>query len=137
MKKPTRILLGVLLLAAPVFLYSFIAKSTIAPALSEVKTDAGMVSGIKNSTGDITAFKGIPFAAPPVGDLRWKAPQPAKHWDGIKKCDAFGPSPMQAKPIPFIVYTSEFLIPEQPISEDCLYLNVWTGAKSKTEKSSI
>ena len=137
MKKQTRVLLGVLLLSAPVFLYSFITNSTIAPALSEAKTDAGMVSGVKNSTGDITAFKGIPFAAPPVGDLRWKAPQPAKHWDGIKKCDAFGPSPMQGKPTPFMVYTSEFLIPEQPISEDCLYLNVWTGAKSKAEKRPV
>jgi len=96
-----------------------------------------MVSGVKNGSGDVTAFKGIPFAAPPVGDLRWQAPQPAKHWGGIRKCDAFGPSPMQAKPTPFIVYTSEFLIPEQPISEDCLYLNVWTGAKSTAEKRPV
>src|SRR5579863_6920032 len=137
MKKQTRILLDVLLLSTPVFLYSFITKSNIAPALSEAKTDAGMVSGIKNSTGDVTAFKGIPFAAPPVGDLRWKAPQPVQHWDGIKKCDSFGPSPMQLKPFPFIVYTSEFLIPENPIGEDCLYLNVWTGAKSKAEKRPV
>src|ERR1700759_3550827 len=107
MKKQTRILLGVLLLAAPVFLYSFITKSTVAPALSEAKTDAGMVSGVKNNRGDITAFKGIPFAAPPVGDLRWKAPQPAKHWDGVKKCHAFGPSPMQPKPPPFMGYTPD------------------------------
>lgn len=137
MKKQTKIWLGVLLLAAPMFLYSFITRPGITPALSEAKTDAGMVSGVKNSSGDITAFKGIPFAAPPVGDLRWKAPQPAKHWDGIRKCNAFGPSPMQSAPKPFMVYTSEFLIPEQPISEDCLYLNVWTGAKSKTEKRPV
>jgi para-nitrobenzyl esterase len=96
-----------------------------------------LVSGVKNSTGDVTAYKGIPFAAPPVGDLRWKAPQPAAHWDGVKKCDAFGPSPMQSKPVPFMVYTSEFLIPEQPISEDCLYLNVWTNAKTKADKKPV
>jgi len=137
MKNQTRIALFALLLATPIFLYSFIIKRPVAPALTEAKTEAGMVSGVTNSTGDITAFKGVPFAAPPVGGLRWKAPQPAKHWDGVKKCDAFGPSPMQAKPTPFMVYTSEFLIPEKPISEDCLYLNVWTGAKSKAEKRAV
>lgn len=137
MKKLTRISLGVLLLAAPFILYSFIIETGKITSLSVAKTDAGTVSGVKNSTGDVTSFKGIPFAAPPVGDLRWKAPQPAKHWNGVKKCDAFGPSPMQAKPVPFMVYTSEFLIPEKPISEDCLYLNVWTGAKTKAEKRPV
>ncbi|MFI5161311.1 MAG: carboxylesterase/lipase family protein [Sphingobacteriales bacterium] len=137
MKKLTRILLGVLLVVAPVLLYSFIIETGTIASLTIAKTDAGTVSGVKNSSGDITSFKGIPFAAPPVGNLRWKAPQPAKHWEGVRKCDAFGPSPMQAKPTPFMVYTSEFLIPEKLISEDCLYLNVWTGAKSKTEKRAV
>jgi para-nitrobenzyl esterase len=137
MRNQTRIALCAFLFAAPFLLYSFIAKPVIAPALTEAKTEGGMVSGVANSSGDITAFKGIPFAAPPVGDLRWKAPQPVKPWDGVKKCDAFGPSPMQAKPTPFMVYTSEFLIPAQPISEDCLYLNVWTGARSKSEKRAV
>jgi para-nitrobenzyl esterase len=137
MKKQTRILMGLLLSALSFLLYSFIVETSKITSLSVAHTDAGTVSGVKNSAGDITAFKGIPFAAPPVGDLRWKAPQPARHWDGVKKCDAFGPSPMQAKPTPFMVYTSEFLIPEKPISEDCLYLNVWTGAKTKTEKRAV
>ncbi|HVW14115.1 MAG TPA: carboxylesterase family protein [Mucilaginibacter sp.] len=137
MGKQAKIAICALLLAAPVLLYSFIAKKDTVRALSEAKTEAGKVSGVLNSSGDITSFKGIPFAAPPVGDLRWKAPQPVKHWDGVKKCDAFGPSPMQAKPTPFMVYTSEFLIPEQPISEDCLYLNVWTGAKNNSEKRGV
>ena len=87
-----------------------------------------MISGVKSSESDVVAFKGIPFAAPPVGDLRWKAPQPVVPWQGVKACNAFGPSPMQSKPAPFMVYTSEFLIPAEPISEDCLYLNVWTKA---------
>src|ERR1700744_402486 len=108
MKKQTRISLGILLLAAPIFLHSFIINVKIIPALSEAKTDAGIVAGVPNGAGDITAFKGIPFAAPPVGDLRWKAPQPTPHWGGIRKCDAFSASPMQAAPKPFIVYTSEF-----------------------------
>jgi para-nitrobenzyl esterase len=135
MKKQIKIVLGILLLAAPVLVYSFIF--TNPATLSIVQTDAGKVSGVENNDGDVTAYKGVPFAAPPVGNLRWKAPQPAPHWDGIKKCDAFGPSPMQSKPVPFMVYTSEFLIPEKPISEDCLYLNVWTNAKTSTDKKPV
>ncbi|GAB3264599.1 carboxylesterase family protein [Larkinella harenae] len=90
-----------------------------------------------NKTGDVRVFKGIPFAAPPVGSLRWKAPQPVKSWQGVRKSVAFGPSAMQAKPAPFMYWSSEFLIPAQPISEDCLYLNVWTGAKSAAEKRPV
>ncbi len=99
-----------------------------------LEVDGGKISGLFNDTTGIHIFKGIPFAAPPVGDLRWKAPQPVKSWEGVKKCDAFGPSPMQAKPAPFMFWSSEFLIPEEPISEDCLYLNVWTKALKKSEK---
>ncbi|WP_419788639.1 carboxylesterase/lipase family protein [Mucilaginibacter sp. SP1R1] len=105
--------------------------------LAVVKTDAGLVSGSTNITGDIHIFKGIPFAAPPVGPLRWKAPQPAKSWAGVKQCTTFAASPMQGKPDPFGVYTREFLIPYEPISEDCLYLNVWSGAKSAAEKRPV
>ena len=136
MRKQTRFLFYISLLFM-VCLYSFNVKTGGTISLTVAHTDAGTVSGISNSSGDVTAFKGIPFAAPPVGDLRWKAPQPAKHWDGVKLCDAFGPSPMQAKPAPMMVYTSEFLIPEKPISEDCLYLNVWTNAIAKKDKKPV
>ena len=102
--------------------------------LEVVQTNAGAVSGTLNSDGDIHIFKGIPFAAPPVGALRWKAPQPVQPWRGVKKCDKFRASPMQNSPAPFSMWTEEFLIPKEPISEDCLYLNVWTGAKSSNEK---
>jgi para-nitrobenzyl esterase len=105
--------------------------------LDVVVTDAGKVSGPTNQAGDVHIYKGIPFAAPPVGDLRWKEPQPVKPWEGIKKCTEFAASPMQGKPDPFGVYTREFLIPYEPISEDCLYLNVWTGAKTATEKRPV
>ena len=135
MRNQTKIALGVLILSASFLFYSFIVNK--AADLGVVKTEAGMVSGVKNSTGDVMAYKGIPFAAPPVGDLRWKAPQPVAHWDGVKKCNAFSASPMQDKPVPFMVYTSEFLIPEAPISEDCLYLNVWTNAKTKADKKAV
>ena len=137
MRNLTRLVFGAFLLVVPFVLYSFIVTTRTMFPITEARTEGGLVSGVKNNSDDVTAFKGIPFAAPPVGELRWKAPQPVKHWTGVRKCDAFGPSPMQPKPTPFMVYTSEFLIPEKPISEDCLYLNVWTPAKTKTEKKPV
>src|ERR1022692_248378 len=102
-----------------------------------INVDGGIISGTTNQAGDIHIFKGIPFAAPPVGDLRWKEPQPVMPWSGIKKCNAFGPSPMQNSPVPFGPWSEEYLIPKEPISEDCLYLNVWTGAASAKEKRPV
>ncbi len=98
-----------------------------------VTTKSGAVSGMLNE--GVQIFKGIPFAAPPVGDLRWKAPQPIKPWKEVKKCIAFGPSPVQAPPVPFMCWSEEYLIPKEPISEDCLYLNVWAPKKSTTKKA--
>ena len=91
-----------------------------------VNTNAGKVAGFKE--GNINVFKGIPFAAPPVGDLRWKAPQKVQAWSGIKDCVQFAASPIQGEPIPFMCWSEEFLIPKKPIDEDCLYLNVWSKA---------
>ncbi|HYK45026.1 MAG TPA: carboxylesterase family protein, partial [Parafilimonas sp.] len=106
-------------------------------AFDKIKVDAGYISGTTSSTSDIHIFKGIPFGAPPVGEFRWKEPQPVQPWSGVKVCDKFGPSPMQAKPAPFSMWSEEFLIPKEPISEDCLYLNVWTGAQSTEEKRPV
>ena len=78
------------------------------------------------STGEVSIFKGIPFAAPPVGDLRWRVPQPVAHWDGVRKADAFSPTCMQNGGAN-----------AQPASEDCLYLNVWTGAKAASERRPV
>jgi para-nitrobenzyl esterase len=102
-----------------------------------VKIDTGLISGTINKDGGIHIFKGIPFAAPPVGNFRWRSPQPVAPWSGVRTCDSFGPSPMQGKPVPFSMWTEEFLIPKEPISEDCLYLNVWTGSKSPKEKRPV
>lgn len=96
-----------------------------------VQVDGGSISG--TNAGDLHIFKGIPFAAPPVGDLRWKEPRAVIPWQGVRVCDRFGASPMQGKPVPFSMWSQEFLIPASPISEDCLYLNVWTGAKTPGE----
>lgn len=103
----------------------------------KIKVEGGYITGTKNATGDIHIFRGIPFAAPPTGSLRWKAPQPVQAWSGVKVCDHFGPSPMQPSPSPFSMWTEEFLIPKKPISEDCLYLNVWTGAALAKEKRPV
>jgi para-nitrobenzyl esterase len=109
--------------------------SAFAQLPKEITVTGGKISGAVPA--DIATFKGIPFAAPPVGSLRWKNPQPVIPWQGVKQCTAFGPSPMQGEPAPFSMWTEEFLIPKQPISEDCLYLNVWTGAKKSTEKRPV
>ncbi len=98
----------------------------------QVKTQQGIVEG--EIIGSMNRFLGIPFAQPPVGDLRWRAPQDLTPWLGVKSAKAYGPSPMQAEPKPFMVWTEEFLIPKSPISEDCLYLNVWSDSKEKSPK---
>jgi para-nitrobenzyl esterase len=84
-----------------------------------VKTDNGLVQG--TSENGLTVYRGIPFAAPPVGDLRWRAPQPAANWDGVRQATNFGPSPIQGSRT------------GPSMSEDCLYLNVWTPAKSASD----
>ena len=89
-------------------------------ARSPVKTDAGPVTGVV--AGDVAAYKGIPFAAPPVGDLRWKAPQPVKPWTAALAADHYAADCMQ-KP-----FGGDAAPLGTPPAEDCLYLNVWTPA---------
>jgi len=104
--------------------------------LRRTQTENGAVRGIPAADPRITVFKGIPFAAPPVGPLRWRAPQPAADWQGERVCDTFGPISMQEIPggAPGF-YTREWHVdPEIPMDEDCLYLNVWTPAKTADEK---
>lgn len=102
-----------------------------------VGTINGKIQGTSNTDKTVRIFKGIPFAASPVGDLRWKAPQVVKNWKGIKQCTAFSASPMQNKPQPFYCWSEEFIAQAEPINEDCLYLNVWTTAKPKSEKQPV
>ena len=106
-------------------------------SLNSVTITGGKISGKTGTDPKVLTFKGIPFAAPPVGDFRWKAPQPVVSWQGTKNCDTFGPSAWQNPPVPFLVYTSEFLIPAEPISEDCLYLNVWTTAATTADRRPV
>ena len=93
------------------------------PLTTTVEVTGGTIEGVEQD--GIFSYKGIPFAAPPVGDLRWKAPAPVKPWTGVKKADAFECACMQA---------SGSMGNTAPVSEDCLYLNVWTPAKKTDEK---
>ncbi|MFN3997835.1 carboxylesterase/lipase family protein [Algoriphagus sp.] len=106
-------------------------------SIESVAVEGGLISGKTDSTGQVKIFKGIPFAAPPLGDLRWKGPEPVQPWDGIKTCTENPASPMQKPPVPFFAWSEEFLIPKEPISEDCLYLNVWTAADKADEKRPV
>ncbi|HKI44282.1 MAG TPA: carboxylesterase family protein [Balneolales bacterium] len=91
-----------------------------------VKTANGIIEGINDS--GVKIFKGIPYAQPPVGDLRWKPPQPAKNWSGVRKAQQFGPGCMQRP----IFGDMNFRFPK--MSENCLYLNVWTPEKKSDAK---
>ena len=98
-----------------------------------VRTQQGLVAGVTSADSAITVFKGIPYAAPPVGALRWRAPQPAAAWSGVRAADKFGPSPIQTVVEGRVPWTHEFMT-HGSISEDCLYLNVWTPAKTAADK---
>ena len=99
---------------------------TVANAQPLLKThvETGDVEGIADGS-DLAIFKAIPYAAPPVGELRWRAPQPAKAWEGVRVCDTFGPVPPQpTRPGRM----------EDVMNEDCLYLAVATPAKSVSDR---
>jgi para-nitrobenzyl esterase len=104
---------------------------------SPIQIESGLISGYYNERTGVTAYKGIPFAAPPVGPLRWKPPQPAATWKGTRECVQFGASPMQPKPVSFLFLGPEFVVPASPISEDCLFINVWTAAHAAGEKRPV
>ena len=107
--------------------------------IREAKTENGWVRGIEAADPRITVFKGIPFAAPPIGENRWRAPQPAADWEGVRDASRFAPISMQSIPgLGTDVYCKEWHVdPEIPMDEDCLYLNVWTSAKTVDEKQPV
>jgi para-nitrobenzyl esterase len=103
-----------------------IAQLTDGLKAPRVKVSNGILEGTLDS--GIRSFKGVPFAQPPVGQLRWREPQPVKNWAGVRKADKFGPRAMQ-RPI-----FGDMNFRSNGVSEDCLYLNVWTPAKSDKER---
>jgi para-nitrobenzyl esterase len=100
--------------------------TVLAASGPQVQTSAGVVEGKED--GAVVAFLGIPYAAPPVGDLRWKPPAPAVKWSGIRKATGFGPHCMQGK-----VY-DDMVFRDPGGSEDCLSLNIWLPAKASRTK---
>ena len=103
--------------------------------IRKVKTENGWVRGLPAADPRITAYKGIPFAAPPVGENRWRAPQPCADWEGERFCAEFAPIPMQANcagdPKKDIYAREWHVDPELAMSEDCLYLNIWAPADGR------
>jgi para-nitrobenzyl esterase len=109
-------------MASSFALLLFVMFVAVRPAVSQIKVAKVTGGEVKGSaSGAISSFKGIPFAAPPIGDLRWKSPQPVISWTKVKNVKSFAPVCAQNLPAG---------VNEIP-SEDCLYLNVWTGAKSE------
>lgn len=120
-----------------VFIIVMVAVGSLGAAISQpVKVEGGLVSGVKGKDPSILAFKGIPFAAPPVGDLRWREPKPVVAWRGVRKADQFSASCIQHVMSERKPWTYEFMTHGE-ISEDCLYLNVWTAAAAATEKRPV
>ena len=118
-----------LLALAPAFA-SLVAVSLIpAPCFAAiqdpVRLDSGVIAGTAGSTPEVQVFKGVPFAAPPVGSLRWRPPQPVQPWSGVRQATTFGARCMQGRGS------------GPDVSEDCLYLNVWTAAASPSERRPV
>jgi len=135
-----------------ILIASVVAGVTVLAAIPEpVKIDTGSISGASSVKGDVRFFKGIPYAAPPIGPLRWKPPQPAAHWDGVRKAEEFGARCMQGgggggarggagrgAPAPAAAAPAAPAPQAQPAtSEDCLFINVWTAAASASERRPV
>ena len=101
------------------------AAPSLAAITGPVRIQSGMVTGISGADPSVVAFKGLPYAAPPVGDLRWKPPQPPVAWQGVRAADHSGPDCPEAP------------APGRNMSEDCLTLDLWTGAKAPAERRPV
>ncbi len=120
-----------------VFLAVALATLPSAAAIQQpVKVKTGLIAGAVSSDSSIAVFKGIPYAAPPVGDLRWRAPRRPAAWQGVRKTDQFSASCVQNIVTERKPWTFEFMAHGE-ISEDCLYLNIWTPANSAAEKRPV
>src|ERR1700730_11663592 len=117
------------------FLLALTTTVVTAAVNDPIRLDTGMISGVAGNSPEVRVYKGIPFAAPPLGDLRFRAPQPPAKWEGTRLADQFGPMCMQggagggrgggkgpAKG------PAKGNAPAAAMSEDCLYLNIWTAA---------
>ncbi|HEV2691120.1 MAG TPA: carboxylesterase family protein [Bryobacteraceae bacterium] len=116
--------------------FAAIASLTLALSLTAadpIHLDTGLISGAPGVNPEVRVYKGIPYAAPPVGERRWKAPQSPAAWTGVREAKEFSPVCMQT-PYP---ETSLYYSPLGAVGEDCLYLNVWTAAASPKERRPV
>ena len=120
---------------------AFLAIAVLAAALTGceprnpvLEIEGGSIQGVETVSKGVYVYKGIPFAAAPVGDLRWREPQPVTPWEGVKVADTFSCGAVQAPHDASNPWTSEFYQHDPEFSEDCLYLNVWTKAPGKPDK---
>lgn len=109
----------------------FAAGLAFAQRPAPVRVEQGLLQGTLEN--GVTVYKGVPYAAPPVGKLRWRAPRPPEHWKGVRETDKFSANPMQVMVHELGPWTTEYQ-PQGKVSEDCLYLNIWTAAKSTKAK---
>ena len=117
--------------AFPLFFAVVLALTACTQSNPVLTVEGGRIQGVPTGKPGVVVYKGIPFAAPPVGELRWKEPQPVVPWEGVRQADAFGHPAWQAAHTPG-GYTPEFFFDGDPaFSEDCLTLNVWTPAAGK------
>jgi para-nitrobenzyl esterase len=123
-------------LSLPVIAACALATTALVPAAvsAPVRLESGSISGTVGSNGDVRIFRGVPYAAAPVGALRWRAPQPVAHWDGVRRADEYGPRCMQGGAAGRGGAGRGGAAAQQPTSEDCLFLNVWTPARSAAER---
>lgn len=118
-----------------ILIFTSLALASCSDSNPVLTIEGGQVIGVPAQAKGIIAYKGIPFAAPPVGDLRWKEPQPVVPWVGVKKADTYGAAAMQVAWDPQSFYGREWRASGTvPFKEDCLYLNIWTPAAGQTGK---
>ncbi|MCX6591904.1 MAG: carboxylesterase family protein [Acidobacteria bacterium] len=110
-----------------------VSQAALPPAIA---TESGLVSGAAAKDAKVTAFKGLPYAAPPVGELRWRAPRPAAQWSGTKAANQYSAGCIQNLGRSRKPWTEEFMH-QGGVSEDCLTLNIWTPAQSPADKRPV
>lgn len=143
------LLCAILKLTSPIPVNLPVVTSTKITNTNLVKTENGLLKGVYNSDKSVKAFAGVPYAAPPVGNLRWKAPKPAKSWSGVRAADHFSDCEIQSKVPTFIKKYFKFSLGtsvldnlvgtrnDEKMSEDCLYLNIWSPAKANLKNCPV